>query len=107
MRLTNTLQNYRRDWLGADLTAGLIVAILITPQAIAYAMLAGMPPQAGLYAALLPVIVYALLGTSPVLAVGPVAIISLMTFEALQPLASPGSAEYMALAAGLALLTGL
>lgn len=107
MRLTNTLQNYRRDWLGADLTAGLIVAILITPQAIAYAMLAGMPPQAGLYAALLPVIVYALLGTSPVLAVGPVAIISLMTFEALQPLASPGSSEYMALAAGLALLTGL
>src|SRR5690606_40994517 len=70
-------------------------------------MLAGMPPQTGLYAALLPVVVYALLGTSPVLAVGPVAIISLMTFEALQPLASPGSAEYMALAAGLALLTGL
>ncbi len=107
MKLTNTLQRYQRQWLSADLTAGLIVAILITPQAIAYAMLAGMPPQTGLYAALLPVVLYALLGTSPVLAVGPVAIISLMTFEALQPLSSPGSSDYAVLAAGLALLTGL
>lgn len=107
LKLTNTLQRYQSQWLMSDLTAGLIVAILITPQAIAYATLAGMPPQAGLYAALLPVLAYALLGTSPVLAVGPVAIISLMTFETLQPLATPGSSNYAALAAGLALLTGI
>lgn len=106
MKLTNTLHHYQRAWLGADLSAGLIVAVLITPQAIAYAMLAGLPPQAGLYAALLPVIVYALLGTSPLLAVGPVAILALMTADALLPLAHAGSADYLRLATGLAALTG-
>lgn len=107
MKLTNTLQNYRREWLSADLIAGLIVAVLITPQAIAYALLAGLPPYAGLYAALLPVVVYAFTGTSPMLAVGPVAIISLMTFEALHRLAEPGSDSYITLATALALLTGI
>lgn len=107
MKLTNTLSHYRREWLSADLIAGFIVAVLITPQAIAYALLAGLPPQAGLYAAMAPVLVYALTGTSPLLAVGPVAIVSLMTFEALHTLAAPGSAEYTALATALALLTGL
>src|SRR5690554_1329547 len=86
-RFSNTLQNYQRNWLADDLMAGIVVAILVTPQSIAYALLAGLPPQAGLYAALLPVAIYAFLGSSPLLAVGPVAIISLMTFEALHQLA--------------------
>jgi SulP family sulfate permease len=107
MHLTNTFSGYQRRWLMPDITAGLVVAALITPQAMAYALLAGMPPQAGLYAALLPVLAYALLGSSPVLAVGPVAVISLMTFEALHTLATPGSADYLHMASALALLTGL
>lgn len=107
MRFSNTLQGYQSSWLSADLLAGLIVAVLITPQSIAYALLAGLPPQAGLYSALLPVAVYAFLGTSPLLAVGPVAIISLMTFDALHQVASPNTAEYMTLAAALAFLAGL
>lgn len=88
MRLFPTLQNYSRSWLKDDLGAGLIVAILIVPQAIAYAFLAGLPAETGLYAAILPLLFYALIGTSPTLAVGPVAIVSLMTLEALTPLAS-------------------
>lgn len=107
MRFSNTLQGYQSSWLSADLLAGLIVAVLITPQSIAYALLAGLPPQAGLYSALLPVAIYAFLGTSPLLAVGPVAIISLMTFDALHQIATPSTAEYMTLAAALAFLAGL
>lgn len=106
-RFSNTLKNYQRQWLADDLLAGIVVAILVTPQSIAYALLAGLPPQAGLYAALLPVAVYAFLGSSPLLAVGPVAIISLMTFEALHQLAAVSSQEYMSLAAALAMLSGL
>ncbi|HUH58308.1 MAG TPA: sulfate permease [Pseudomonadales bacterium] len=106
-RFSNTLQNYQRKWLADDLLAGLVVAILVTPQSIAYALLAGLPPQAGLYAALLPVAVYAFLGSSPLLAVGPVAIISLMTFEALHQLAPVSTQMYMSLAAALAMLSGL
>mgnify|MGYP003639913616 CR=1 FL=1 len=103
----NTLRNYQREWLSADLAAGLVVAILLVPQGIAYAFLAGLPPQAGLYAALLPLFIYAMLGTSPSLAVGPAAIVSLMTLESLQQLSTPGSAEFSQLAAALAVLTGL
>lgn len=106
-RFSNTLQNYQRKWLADDLLAGIVVAILVTPQSIAYALLAGLPPQAGLYAALLPVAVYAFLGSSPLLAVGPVAIISLMTFEALHQLAPVSTEMYMSLAAALAMLSGL
>lgn len=106
-RFSNTLQNYQRKWLADDLLAGIVVAILVTPQSIAYALLAGLPPQTGLYAALLPVAVYAFLGSSPLLAVGPVAIISLMTFEALHQLAPVSTQMYMSLAAALAMLSGL
>ncbi|MDP2504751.1 MULTISPECIES: SulP family inorganic anion transporter [unclassified Oceanobacter] len=103
----STLRHYQREWFSADLTAGLVVAILLIPQGIAYAFLAGLPPQAGLYAALLPLFIYAVLGTSPSLAVGPAAIVSLMTLEALQQLSTPGGAEFSQLAAALAALTGL
>lgn len=105
--LTNTLKGYQRQWLVPDFMAGLIVAILITPQAIAYALLAGLPPEAGLYSALLPVLVYALLGSSPLLAVGPAAVISLMTLETLHKLAPVASAQYVSLAAALAFLVGV
>ncbi|MBE0508613.1 MAG: sulfate permease [Marinospirillum sp.] len=97
---------YNLAMLRQDATAALIVSLLLIPQSLAYALLAGLPLQAGLYASILPAMAYALFGTSGVLAVGPVAITSLLTFSALSPLAIPGSAEYVALAILLALLSG-
>ena len=87
--------------------AGVIVAILVIPQSLAYALLAGLPPQAGLYASIFPVVVYAWFGSSTLQAVGPVAITAIMTFSVLSPLATPGSPHYIELAAGLALCSGL
>ncbi len=100
------LRNYRREKLGADLAAGLIVTVLVVPQSLAYALLAGLPPQVGLYVSIFPVIAYALLGSSMVQAVGPVAITAIMTYAVLSPLAAPGSAAYIALAAALSLISG-
>lgn len=101
------LSHYRRENFSSDVLAGAIVAILVIPQSLAYALLAGLPPQAGLYASIIPVVVYAWLGSSSLQSVGPVAITAIMTFSVLSPLASPGGAEYIALAAGLALCSGL
>ncbi|HRK19329.1 MAG TPA: sulfate permease [Hyphomicrobiaceae bacterium] len=101
------LGNYRRADFAGDLTAGIIVAIMLVPQSMAYAMLAGMPPQSGLYAAIVPLILYAMFGTSRALAVGPVAIVCLMVASALTPLAQPGSAQYVALGLTLAFLSGV
>ncbi len=101
------LARYPRRFVRDDLLAGVIVAVLALPQSLAYALLAGLPPQAGLYVSILPVIAYAWVGSSMVQAVGPVAITAIMTFSVLQPLATPGSAEYVALAACLALMSGL
>ncbi len=96
----------RRHWAG-DALAGAVVTVLVIPQSLAYAMLAGLPPTMGLYASVWPVLAYAFLGSSQVLAVGPVAVTSLMTASALLPLAVAASPEYVALAMGLALLSGL
>ncbi len=96
----------RRHWAG-DALAGAVVTVLVIPQSLAYAMLAGLPPTMGLYASVWPVLAYAFLGSSQVLAVGPVAVTSLMTASALLPLAVATSPEYVALAMGLALLSGL
>lgn len=104
--LPGWLGAYERSSLAGDLTAGLIVTVLLIPQSLAYAMLAGLPPQMGLYASILPLVAYTAFGTSMTLAVGPVAVVSLMTATALQPLASAGSPEYAALAVQLALLSG-
>ena len=101
------LAHYRREDLSSDVMAGVIVTILVIPQSLAYALLAGLPPQAGLYASIFPVIAYALLGSSMLQAVGPVAITAIMTFSVLSPLAEPGSAPYIALAGGLALCSGV
>lgn len=105
--LPDWLRHYRRQWIGGDLTAGVIVTVMLIPQSLAYAMLAGLPPQVGLYASVLPLIAYALFGTSMTLAVGPVAVASLMTATALAPLAAPGSADYVALAVLMALISGV
>jgi sulfate permease, SulP family len=101
------LRSYRREDLPGDLAAGLTVAVMLIPQGMAYAMLAGLPPVVGLYASTVPLIAYALFGTSRQLAVGPVAIVSLLTLSGIAPLAAPGSADFIVLAALLALLSGL
>ena len=101
------LKNYQRQFIGGDITAGLIVTVMLIPQSLAYAMLAGLTPEIGLYASLLPMVAYALFGSSMTLAVGPVAVSSLMTASALMPLASQGSADYISLSILLALLSGL
>ena len=101
------MRQYRRAWLGGDLTAGLVVGIMIIPQSMAYAMLAGLPVQIGLYASLLPLLGYALFGSSMTMSVGPVAVTGLMTATLLSPLAVAGSADYLQLAIWLALLSGV
>ena len=105
--LPDWLKQYQSAWLTGDVIAGAIVTVMLIPQSLAYAMLAGLPPQAGLYASLLPIFAYALFGSSMTLAVGPVAVASLMTATALAPLASVGSVDYAALAVILALLSGV
>jgi SulP family sulfate permease len=95
------------DTLRRDAWAGLSVGFVLIPQAIAYATLAGMPPQTGLYAALLPSVIGILWGSSALLAVGPVALTSLLVFGSLSPLAAPASPEWVALAIWLALYAGL
>jgi len=98
---------YRRDMLHADLLAALIVTIMLIPQSLAYALLAGLPPQVGLYASILPLIAYAMFGTSRTLAVGPVAVISLMTASAIGQVAPAGSIGYINAAILLAFMSGL
>jgi SulP family sulfate permease len=101
------VKNYRRAWLAGDLAAGAVVAMMMIPQGMAYALVAGLPPVAGIYASILPLLLYALFGTSSSQSVGPMAIISLMTASALAPLAAPGTAVYAMLAGQLALLSGV
>ncbi|GGC85268.1 SulP family inorganic anion transporter [Vreelandella lutescens] len=102
----NWLPHYHKRLLGADLLAGLIVTVMVIPQSLAYALLAGLPAVVGLYASILPQLLYTFLGTSRTLAVGPVAIIALMTGAALSSVATPGSAEYLQAALVLSLLSG-
>ena len=101
------LQHYRRDMLPGDISAGIVVAMMMIPQGMAYALVAGLPPVAGIYASIVPPLLYALFGTSSTQSVGPMAIISLMTASSLAPLAAPGSALHGVLAAQLALLSGV
>jgi SulP family sulfate permease len=101
------IRTYSRDRFATDLIAGLIVTVLVIPQSLAYALLAGLPPQAGLFVSIFPVMAYALVGSSMVQAVGPVAITAIMTYSVLAPLAPPGTPQYIVLAAGLSLISGL
>jgi SulP family sulfate permease len=99
-------RSYTRDALQNDLIAAVIVTIMLIPQSLAYALLAGLPPEAGLYASILPIILYAIFGTSRALAVGPVAVVSLMTAAAVGQVAEQGTAGYAVAALTLAVLSG-
>ena len=100
-------RGYDRATLASDMTAAAIVTIMLIPQSLAYAMLAGLPPEIGLYASVAPLLAYAAFGTSRTLAVGPVAVISLMTLTAASAIGAPGSPRFIAAALILALLSGL
>lgn len=103
---TRWLGRYNRADLPSDLVAGIVTAIMLIPQSMAYAQLAGLPPQVGLYASVVPLIVYALLGTSGQLSVGPVAITSLLVFSGVGAIAEPGSPRFIQLVLLLALMVG-
>lgn len=100
-------REYRGSTFVNDGLAAVIVTIMLIPQSLAYALLAGLPPQVGLYASILPLVAYAIFGTSRALAVGPVAVISLMTAAAAGNLAAQGSPEYLVIAILLALISGI
>lgn len=100
------IKNYKRATLSGDLAAGLTVGVMLIPQGMAYAMIAGLPPIYGLYASTIPLIIYSFLGTSRQLAVGPVAMVSLLTAAGVGLIASTGTAEYISLAITLAFLVG-
>lgn len=98
---------YDRDTLTSDLIAAVIVTIMLIPQSLAYALLAGLPAEVGLYASIAPLLIYMVFGTSMTLAVGPVAVASLMTASAVGELAAAGTPEYVGAAILLALISGL
>jgi len=100
-------EHYHREYVKADLYAGLTVALVLIPQSMAYAQLAGLPSYYGLYASILPPAVAAFFGSSRQLATGPVAVVSVMTAVALEPLATAGSQQYIAYAILLAGMVGL
>lgn len=100
-------KGYNSAYFKTDLTAGLTVALVLIPQSMAYAQLAGLPPYIGLYAAFLPPLAAALFGSSRQLATGPVAVVSLMTAASLEPLATAGSQAFIGYTLILALLIGL
>ena len=101
------LPAYNSGMFRGDLAAGLTVGVMLIPQAMAYALIAGMPPVYGLYAALVPLLIYGVLGTSRQLGVGPVAVISLLVVAGVADLAEPGSTEYVQLAILLAFMVGV
>ncbi len=101
------MRRYNGELFRSDALAAVIVTIMLIPQSLAYALLAGLPPQVGLYASALPLIGYALFGSSNALAVGPVAVVSLMTAAAVGEFAAVGSPEYLGAALVLALLSGV
>lgn len=101
------LPQYNRATLSADLVAAAIVTILMIPQSLAYAFLAGLPAEMGLYASILPLVAYCLFGTSRTLSVGPAAIIALMSAAGASTIATPGSPEFITASITLAFLSGL
>jgi sulfate permease, SulP family len=105
--ITRWVPDYDRRDLRSDLAAGLTIGAMLVPQGMAYALLAGLPPEIGLYASIVPVIFYAIFGTSRQLAVGPVAIVSLLTATALSSMFEQGTAGYISAAALLALMVGV
>lgn len=104
--LLHSLRAYRWQHASQDLTAAMIVTLMLVPQALAYALLSGLPAQVGLYASVLPLVAYALFGTSSTLSVGPVAVAALMTANAIAPYAAQSTALGMQAAAVLAAIVG-
>jgi len=100
------LPNYKKDWLKGDIGAGLTVGVMLIPQGMAYASIAGMPAVYGLYASIVPIIIYAILGTSRQLAVGPVAMVSLLTATAIGSFEGLSTSDYILYAILLAFLVG-
>ena len=100
------LRHYRRSMLTGDISAGIVVAMMMVPQGMAYALVAGLPPVVGIYASIVPPLLYALFGSSMTQSVGPMAITSLMTATVLAPFAVAGTGLYLVLAAQLALIAG-
>ncbi len=105
--LVDWAKKYNKDTLTSDLLAAAVVTIMLIPQSLAYALLAGLPAEVGLYASILPLLVYAVFGSSRTLSVGPVAVVSLMTAAALNEVAQQGTADYLTAAIVLAFLSGL
>ncbi|WP_228282201.1 SulP family inorganic anion transporter [Rubrobacter tropicus] len=101
------LKGYGREDLSKDFTAALVITVLLVPQSMAYAMLAGLPPIYGLYALIVPTVVYALFGTSRHMPVGPPALMALLTLTSVSALARPGTEEYIGLVLLLALMVGV
>ncbi len=101
------IKNYDEKWLSGDISAGLTVGVMLIPQGMAYSMLAGLPPIYGLYAVTIPLIIYALMGTSRQLSVGPVAMVSLLISSGIGHLAAAGSEQYIAIAILLAFMVGI
>ena len=101
------IKTYNQSKLSDDAVAAVIVTIMLIPQSLAYAMLVGLPPEVGLYASILPLVAYALFGSSMTLAVGPVAVVSLMTAAAISQVATQGTPEYLGAAILLGLLSGV
>ena len=101
------LPKYRREYLGGDINAGIIVALVLIPQAMAYAMLAGLPPEIGLYSCLLPIMLYALFGSSRTLAVGPVGLVSLIVGSTIIEMGIQGQEQAVTVAITLACMSGV
>lgn len=104
--ITDWLRRYKLSDLNDDIRAGLTVGVLLIPQSMAYAMLAGLPPVYGLYASIVPLAIYSVLGTSRQLSIGPVAILSILIASGLDTLAEPGSTQYIQLVLAVAFLVG-
>ena len=100
------LRDYNTSTFKADMVAGVVVTMMLIPQSLAYALLAGLPAETGLYASIFPLIAYAVFGSSRALSAGPVAVVSLMTMVALSKIVEQGSVDYISAATALALLTG-
>ena len=91
------IKHYTYNDFASDTVAAIVVTIMLIPQSLAYALLAGLPPQIGLYASIIPLLIYSIFGTSNTLAVGPVAVIALMTFAVCSKFAQPGSSEFVSI----------
>ncbi len=105
--VTSALADYNRSWLSGDLAAAITVWAIVVPESMAYASVAGMPPETGLYAATVPLIAYALLGSSRRITVGPSAAVAALSFATVAPFVAAGTEEFVGLTILLALVTGI